>query len=571
MSSTVEQIKERLSIQDVVSSYIKLDRAGKNLKAVCPFHNEKTPSFYVSPERDSYYCFGCGAKGDIFTFVEEFEGIDFQGALKVLAERAGVEITYDASKKKGAKDRLYSALEDAALFFEQALKSNPEAQTYLKDRSLEGEIERAFRIGYAQDEWRTLYEHLKDKGYTDDELLRAGLIKKSTTAKIGLYDTFRGRIMFPIRDMSGRVIAFSGRVFPPLKEGEEPEGDRAAKYINNPETDVFHKGKILYGMYRAKAALRKYDFCVLVEGQTDVIASHTAGFSNTVAPLGTALTEGHLSLIKRFTTNLVLALDADSAGVRAAGRSAELALANGFDVKVAKLPEGKDPADVIKENTDTWKKAIRGATHIVDFMLEILKETTPDARKLKLEVHKHVLPYVARIENKIDQAHFAKRVAEALDVTEGVIYEEIAKVVFDTRDKVAAQETREVQKQQGRKDVLVRKALGLAVRHKDALDVTQLCNVLGITELDEMLKDYDVDELTFEADALFGEEGDVAKHFDELVRGLEEETLREKLAVYMHDLKKAEADNDVEKAKDILEKYQSLSEKIHKLRDVTYS
>ncbi|MCI0619804.1 DNA primase [Candidatus Wolfebacteria bacterium] len=429
MSTTVEQIKERLSIQDVVGSYVKLDRAGKNLKAACPFHNEKTPSFFVSPERGSYYCFGCGAKGDVFTFVEEFEGTDFQGALKLLAERAGVEITYGWSGRGNhrEKDRLHEAMESATEFFEKNLIENTAAQAYLSERGVTEKSITDFRLGYARDEWRRLYSRLSQKGFTDGELLTAGLIKRRENGA-GYYDTFRGRIMFPISDTSGRPVAFSGRVFPPIPDGEEAVGERAAKYVNNPETPLFHKSRVLYGYDHAKSAMRKYDFCIVVEGQTDVIMSHQTEFKNTVAPLGTALTRDHLESIRRLSNNLILALDADTAGTASAGRGAELALAMGFDVKVAKLPKGSDPADVIKEDPELWRSAIREATHIVEFLMSVVAESAKDVRAFALAVRKTVLPYIGRIDNKIDQAHFVKLVAEKLGVSERSVQTEVEKL-----------------------------------------------------------------------------------------------------------------------------------------------
>ncbi len=284
MNSPVQQIKERLSIEEVVSSYIKLDRAGANLKARCPFHNEKTPSFFVSPDRGSYYCFGCGAKGDIFTFIEEFEGLDFKGALKILAERAGVPLVQYNKEKEGEKERLYKAMEEATKFFEKNLVENQEALKYLRERGLENKTIRDFRIGFVKNDWRELYSHLQMIGFTDIEIEKAGLAKKTEK---GMYDRFRGRIMFPISDSSGRIIAFSGRIL-------EDDG-KSAKYLNSPETPIFNKSSVLFGIDKAKDSIRKNNFSILVEGQMDLILSHQAGFKNTVASSGTAMTDSILS------------------------------------------------------------------------------------------------------------------------------------------------------------------------------------------------------------------------------------------------------------------------------------
>src|SRR3990167_7220635 len=333
MNSPVAKIKERLSIEDVVSSYIKLERAGANLKAKCPFHNEKTPSFFVSPSRESYYCFGCGASGDIFTFVEEFEGLDFKGALKLLAARAGIVLEYQNKEEESEKEKLYKALEESTLYFSNNLKENKKVLEYLKSRGLSEDTIKDFRVGFAKDDWRELYNYLKKEGYSDPELERAGLVIKSEK---GFYDRFRGRIMFPISDSSGRIIAFSGRVF---------NGDKkSAKYINSPETPIFSKSSVLYGLDRAKESIRKNNFSILVEGQMDLLLSHQAGYRNTVATSGTALSEStetkenvvsNLGLIRRLSENLVLAFDGDKAGLHASERAGRIALSLGMDVKVA--------------------------------------------------------------------------------------------------------------------------------------------------------------------------------------------------------------------------------------------
>src|SRR3989344_4284161 len=252
MDSPAQQIKERLPIEEIISSYLKLIPAGRNFKAKCPFHNEKTPSFFVSPERNSYYCFGCGAKGDIFTFVEEFEGLDFRGALKLLAERAGVTLAPYNQKTADEKERLYQAVAEAEKYFEQNL--NPDVLKYLVSRGLEEKTNRDFRICFALDCWRELYQQLKSK-FTDRELELSGLIKK-IEGKTGYYDRFRKRIIFPITDSSGRIIAFSGRIF----------GEGEPKYLNSPDTPIFSKQLVLYGLDRAKESIRKNNFSIFGEG-----------------------------------------------------------------------------------------------------------------------------------------------------------------------------------------------------------------------------------------------------------------------------------------------------------------
>lgn len=273
--SPVQEIKDRLNIADVVSRYVKLEPAGKNLKGKSPFTTEKTPSFFVSPDKGLYHCFSTGKGGDIFTFVEEMEGLDFAGALRVLAEQAGVKLGAFNPEKKEEKDVLFDAVEKAAVFFENSLRSSPEALAYLLDRGVSKETIETFRIGYAPAGWRNLYEYLSGV-CTDKDLLTVGLVKSSEGR---IYDTFRDRIMFPICDSSGRPIAFSGRILHP--------DEKSAKYVNSPETPLFNKGSILFALDKAKNYIRKYDFTIMSEGQFDVIMLHQSGFRNTVGISGT--------------------------------------------------------------------------------------------------------------------------------------------------------------------------------------------------------------------------------------------------------------------------------------------
>jgi len=432
MSTTTEQIKERLSIADLISGYVKLERAGANFKARCPFHNEKTPSFFVSPSRNTYYCFGCSKKGDVFTFVQEFDGLDFRGALKLLAERTGVALVDEPQGSADVRARLFAALESACAFFEQGLAGASDAREYLVKRGLTEASITYWRIGYVQEGWSALRDELARQGFLERELEGAGLIKRGERS---FYDRFRSRIMFPIFDSAGRVVAFSGRIF-----GDAAEGSDAAKYLNSPETELFHKSSILYGFDKAKHTIRTLRCAIVVEGQMDLILSHQAGFTNTVALSGTALTEAQCKLLKRLTDNLVIALDADSAGIAAAGRSATTALSLGMDVKVAELPEGRDPADLIKESREAWKSAVRSATHVVEFYLAVLERThaplettsslagrAADRRALRREAARVVIPFLAAMSGAIDRAHFISLVAARLLLPESAIMEEVAK------------------------------------------------------------------------------------------------------------------------------------------------
>src|SRR3989344_154783 len=379
MADTVQQIKDRLSIVDVVSQYLKLERSGGSLRARCPFHAERTPSFFVSPERGTYHCFGCNAGGDIFSFVEQIEGLDFKGALKVLAEKAGVPLVYERPEKRDSRDRLFELLETAAIFY--ASRLNDSSREYLAKRGITEGTLKSFRVGLAEEAWSAASDYLREKGFSEKEIIETGIAKKGER---GMLDKFRNRIMFPIADSAGRIVGFSGRIFPgttspkDLATGQVERTDggfEPPKYMNSPETPLFHKSQILYGFDRAKQAIRKHNCAVLVEGQLDLLASHQAGWGNTVAVSGTAFTPEHAALIRRMTDNLVIALDADEAGIKAAGRAARAAIAGGLNVKVAQIPTGLDPADLIlQKGAEAWRDAIRNAKDIIAFLLDVLEE-----------------------------------------------------------------------------------------------------------------------------------------------------------------------------------------------------
>jgi DNA primase len=421
MSSNVEQIKERLNIVDVISSYIKVEKAGINFKAKCPFHNEKTPSFFISPTRQSFYCFGCGEKGDVFSFVEKFEGIDFKDALKNLANRAGIKLEKFKNEDGGQKDekeRLFEIMEVSAKFYERNLKEQRSALEYLKSRGLEESSVSKWRIGFALAEWRSLYELLLQKGFSKEEMFSAGLIKKVPNEN-KYYDTFRDRVMFPICDTAGRVIAFSGRAM--------KEDDRTPKYLNSPETKLFYKSEVLYGLNVAKNFIRKLDYAVLVEGQMDLLMSHQSGILNTVASSGTALTGFHLRKIQKLSNRVVIAYDSDSAGEKASDRAAELALSLGMETKIASLPEGEDPASVAKENPEKWKKALRESEHFIDFILSrTIKKN--QSRNLTKEIIKNVLPMVSLLKSEIEKSQFVKKIALKMKVGEEAVWGDLKKV-----------------------------------------------------------------------------------------------------------------------------------------------
>jgi DNA primase len=431
MSTSVEKIKERLNIVDLLGAYLKLEKAGKNFKARCPFHNEKSPSFFVSPERDSYYCFGCGAKGDIFTFVEQFEGLDFFGALKMLAEKTGVTLDRGTFDKQDNKEAIFNCLEAATQFFQSNLPKSNSAIKYLERRGLTEKTITDWRIGFVSDDWRTLYEYLTARKFTDEQIELAGLIKKKEGGS-GFYDRFRGRIMFPISDPASRVVGFTGRILPENQSHLTSSGQttEVAKYLNSPETAVFNKSRILYGFDLAKLSIRKMDYSVIVEGQLDIIMCHQAGFTNVVATSGTALTQEHLGLLKRISNRVIMAFDADKAGMNAATKAWQLALSLGMEVKIAEFKDGKDPADIlISENgKEKFKQALKDSMHIIDFYLTKISSDKLDERKTGFAIKDTVLPFLVFIESSIEKSHWVKKISEKFNIAEKAIYEDLDRI-----------------------------------------------------------------------------------------------------------------------------------------------
>lgn len=416
MADDVQRIKDSLDIETVVSDYVELKQAGQYLKGKSPFTDERDPSFYVSPEKGLYHCFSSGQGGDMFTFIEEMEGVEFREALKILADRAGV--TLSDGGDGGKKQRLRKVLKEAVAFFQKQLANSDSAREYLKSRSITQETARRFQLGYAPDAWRDVLEHLQNSGFTTEDIITAGLAKKSDNADQP-YDRFRNRLLFPIHDTTGRPIGLSGRRLDP---------DDPAKYINSPETPLFRKKKALFGFHLAKSAMRDLDAAILVEGQTDLVLTHQAGYENVVASSGTAVTKEHLKLINRFTDNLILALDTDTAGRRATLKTARLALSRGMTPKVANLPTDKDPADVVtgagKEGLQT---AVSEAVHVIPTAVGWVQETSQDRRDFLEKLQEQVLPLVTSIDNAITREHFIEVIAKKTDLREKTIQSEIDK------------------------------------------------------------------------------------------------------------------------------------------------
>ncbi|MCK4525048.1 MAG: DNA primase [Candidatus Andersenbacteria bacterium] len=419
LNSQVDEIKSRLSVEEVISGYLQLQRAGRNWKAKCPFHNEKTPSFTVSPERQMWYCFGCNEGGDIFTFVMKMEGLEFRDALKLLAEKAGVQLEDRGYDNSGEKSKALEILDISGKFYQECLKikTGKKAFKYLSDRGLSKDTIEKFQLGYAPDSWDLLSKFLKKKGYKESGIFSAGMTVKKD--KGGYYDRFRGRIMFPINNVSGQTIGFSSRVMPGADESH-------AKYINTPETVIYNKSRVLYGLDKSKVEIRKKDLCIMVEGNMDVIASFQAEIENVAATSGTALTADQLKIIKRYTDNIAFSFDMDSAGIKAAGRGIELALQEGMSVSVITIPEGKDPADCVKNNPDLWKETVKNPRPIMEFYFEsVFAKYDANEVEGKKKIAEELLHIISKISNKIEQNHYIKTLSEKLKVDEKAVFESL--------------------------------------------------------------------------------------------------------------------------------------------------
>ncbi len=424
----IEQIKDRLDIVDVVSNYLTLKKAGTNLKANCPFHNEKSPSFMVSPERQTFRCFGCNEGGDIFTFIEKMEGVDFYNALKILAERAGVTLKSNSVKfgerefKSDKKTKIYEINDWTKKLYHKILIDHPKAEKarkYIKNRGLSEKTVEEFEIGYAPNSWELLVNFLKKKGYEENEITQAGVAIKND--KGGVYDRFRGRIIFPINNIMGLTVAFTSRI---LESNSEQ-----AKYINSSESPVYTKGKTVYGLDKAKMHIKEKDLAVFVEGNMDVIACHQAGFQNVVATSGTAITPEQLKILNRYASVIALSFDHDEAGETAMKRAITIALQNDINTKIISI-EGpyKDPDEAIKADPKNWERAIQNSKPSLEYWIDLLVRKNPDLSVLtKKSIAKEILPVIKTIFSDIEKEYYIKYLAKKLSVAEKTIYSALEK------------------------------------------------------------------------------------------------------------------------------------------------
>jgi DNA primase len=462
----IDEVKQRVDIVDVVSQHASLTKAGRTFRALCPFHSEKHPSFFVYPEQQSWHCFGaCNTGGDVFSFIMKKQGIDFGEALRLLAQRAGVAIPsrFEPGAESEERQRLYQVNQAAAQYFHNLLLSSPageKARSYVTGRGFSLKTVADFQLGFSLDSWDALKQHLMDRGYSQGELLTAGLIIEAEAEKT--HDRFRNRLMFPIHDVRGRITGFGARVLHFVKDDSLP------KYINSPQTPIFDKSSSLYGINLATAAIRQQDLAVIVEGYMDVITAHQNGFPNVVASMGTSVTEKQVSILKRLTRNMALALDADAAGDEATLRAVGYENTLDTEVKVIILPRGQDPDDVIKQDAKAWQKLVAEALSIVDYAFNrVSSELDLTTVKGKSSAVDKLLPIIAEIKDITRQGYYLDRLAQLVKQSQHSIEAALSRIKPDRRLKEPKPEAMAHALQPLRSSPLEEYCLALLLQHPE--------------------------------------------------------------------------------------------------------
>jgi len=569
ISSPIDEIKNRLDIVEVIGSYIKLQKAGANFRALCPFHSEKKPSFFISPARQIWHCFGCSIGGNIFDFVMRIEGVEFGDALRILAQRAGVELKKQDPKLKTERNRLYEICELTCRFFEKQLEmssTGKEAKQYLLDRQIKSDSLKEWRVGYAPDVWQGLSDFLTSRDYRKEEIEKAGLAL--TSEKGSFYDRFRGRIIFPIFDLNSQVIGFGGRVF------KHKDKSEIAKYVNTPQTLLYDKSRVLYGLDKAKVEIRKKDSCILVEGYVDVIMSLQAGFSNVVATSGTALSPFQLKILKRYSNNLLTAFDMDVAGDSATKRGIEMAQSQGFNIKIITMPQGKDPADVISQSADDWQRIINQARSILQFYFETtfsrFDTQTPEGKR---EISKILLPVMKRIPNKIERAYWVQDLAKRLNVKEEVVEEELKNTkASEIESSSLLVEEKPVLQQKSRKDILEERVVSLVLREPQLLGLidneslpyfsARFQTILTDLREEKLSKTDDFINYLFLKAEVEGEDIDYQAEIQTCLKEMKTLETKSKLDEISHEIKKAETEKQLERVNNLTREFNKLASKL---------
>lgn len=432
-----EEIKTKLDIVEIIREYTPVKAVGANFQALCPFHNEKTPSFVISPDKQIWHCFGCGRGGDVFAFVMEKEGLGFMETLRLLAPKAGVILKNERPEEHSQRNRLLDILEIAGKYYAHILStsSGAKAKEYLGRRGLSEETIATWRIGYSLDSWDALYKFLLARPltgpkYTDEEIFTAGLITRKENGR-GYYDRFRDRIMFPIFDVHANIIAFTARVNP-----EKEKTEKMGKYINSPQTKVYDKSRVLFGLDKAKGAIKEKDLAIVVEGQMDAITCHQHGFKNVVASSGTALTSTQVTLLKRFSNNVALLFDMDAAGQMAADRGIKEALAQELSLKIITLPVGKDPDECLRRAPEEFARAVAEAKPMPEYYLEkIMAGRSMDRLEDSQIVANKMLELMALMYNRLEQDFWLKKLSEVTNRNEKILREDLEEAIKSARTR----------------------------------------------------------------------------------------------------------------------------------------
>ncbi|MEO0084456.1 MAG: DNA primase [candidate division WOR-3 bacterium] len=576
MLSPIDEIKSKLDILEVIQGYIRTQKAGNNWRALCPFHNEKTPSLYISPDKQVWHCFGCGRGGSIFQFVMEMEGLDFSDALRMLAQKAGVELKkYDKSFYT-KRSKILEINEIALNFYLSSLKNTrggKRAFNYLLSRGLNEKTIKEFKIGYAPNNWQALTNLLKSKNFSEEEIILSGFglkAQSSLNQKKNIYDRFRGRIMFPIFSINGEVIAFSGRILPELET--KKDGTKEAKYINTPNTPLYEKSNVLYNLDKARNFIKQEKFALIVEGNLDMILSYQAGVKNVVAPCGTALTPEHLKILKRYSSKVSLAFDNDEAGLEAGKKSVRLCLANDMSVKIVPIVKGKDPADFIKEDQALWIKSVAEAKEAIEFYFDVAAANI-DPKNLsgKKEMVGQLLWLLSSIKNPIDKSYWTKILAEKINLPEEALLDMIES--YESADNISA--SAQIKTEQKTpilrnniednvvaiflkypelfskwKDILNGKKL--LTNHLNSKILNLLIDNQPLTEVQD-----DVNRLLLRAEYFFENENLAEKELAFCITYLQKRNLKLKIREIKEKIKNAEKENDqktIENLQDILNK-----------------
>ncbi|MDO8240500.1 MAG: DNA primase [Candidatus Moranbacteria bacterium] len=575
--SDIDDIKSRLNIVDVLGGYIRLEKAGTNWRANCPFHNEKSPSFMVSEDKQIWHCFGCQKGGDIFGFVMDIEGLDFKGALTLLADKAGVELKKTDPKQAAEKNRTLEILEMATKFYQAHLLQTAPGKKileYLKDRGINDESIKDFRLGYAPNGWSNTMSFLMKKGFTVEEIAKTGLLvekrdnsnnskvqplenaQASSRLNLGVasnfYDRFRDRIMFPIADSNDKVVGYSARVAP---GGDESQ----AKYVNTPETEVYHKSKILYGISRAKNEIRLQKSALLVEGNMDVIAAHQAGLKNTVAVSGTALTQEHLNIIKRYADKIDMCFDMDNAGELATKKSIKLCFEKEVNVRVVQLPSGKDAADLAKNNPEILRESVEKARPAMEYFFDkVLSKYNKEKVEDKKIISEELLEMIGFLANEIEKSHWLKKLAAEIDIQENILTDMLKKASLRDRVVRTSQDLPQESKifaPSGKIETLTKDLIGLMLVYSDVWKEMLDNEDLSFVPKDSLLS------------VMIQNGGGFHFSFDELTKNLESQsdrTAAEK--IYFETRYKIGLDNSLEEI--VLEK--PLAEAKNRLQKIKY-